>query len=79
MPVVPDAVKTEITEQATTLINTVLAPTHLYPRPKDWRWSYPVALYTKWWRHYWSYPGLVDSERLRDAVEDCPSPFVCCG
>jgi len=27
----------------------------------------------------WSYPGLVDSERLRDTVEDCPSPFVCCG
>ncbi len=25
----------------------------------------------------WSYPGLVDSDSLRDAVETCPSPFEC--
>jgi ADP-ribosylglycohydrolase len=28
---------------------------------------------------YWSYPGLVGSERLRDTLFDCPSPLVCCG
>ncbi len=52
MPVVPDAVRTEVTEKAATLIDTVLAPTHLYPRPKDWRWSYPIEIHTKWWHHY---------------------------
>jgi len=27
----------------------------------------------------WSYPGLVDSERLRDTLFDCPSPLIGCG
>ncbi len=29
------------------------------------------------WHALWSYPGLVDSDSLRDAVETCPSPFEC--
>jgi hypothetical protein len=52
MPTVPDALKTEINDKAAALIETVLAPTHLYPRPPDWRWSYPIELYTRWWHHY---------------------------
>jgi hypothetical protein len=47
MPTVPDAVKQEVEAKAAALIENVLSLAHLYPRPNDWRWSYPIALYTK--------------------------------
>ena len=52
MPTVPDPLKAEINDKAATLIATVLGPMHLYPRPKDRRWSYPIEFYTKWWHQY---------------------------
>jgi len=53
-PTVPDALKAEITEKATTLIETKLKPWKLeLDKPtKEHGYNYVVDLYTTWWRNY---------------------------
>ena len=47
---IPAALKVTVTERVNELLTDVLAPRHLIPRPPDYRWGHPVALYCRWWR-----------------------------
>lgn len=47
---IPLPLKTTVTERVNTLLTNVLAPRHVIPRPPDYRWGHPIALYCHWWR-----------------------------
>jgi hypothetical protein len=47
---IPASLKATVTAKVTTLLDEVLAPRHLIPRPPGYRWAYPIALSCHWWR-----------------------------
>ena len=51
-PEVPERVKIEVQTKADQLIATVLKPKHVQPPPEDNDFNYIVALFSKWYRHY---------------------------
>ncbi|MGI8565738.1 MAG: hypothetical protein ACR2LZ_04560 [Pyrinomonadaceae bacterium] len=51
-PKVPEALKAEVSEKATQLIESTLKRTYIKQPPKDNRFNYVVDLYTKWYRSY---------------------------
>lgn len=51
-PKVPAALKAEVEKRSQELIDKVLKPEHVKPRPKDHPWNYIVDLFTKWHHSY---------------------------
>jgi len=51
-PKVPQALKSEVSEKATQLIESILKPTYIKQPSKDNRFNYVVDFYTKWYRSY---------------------------
>src|SRR5204863_475972 len=47
---IPAPLKATVTAKVEALLTDALAPRHLVPRPPGYRWTYPVALYCRWWR-----------------------------
>ncbi len=47
-PKVSDAIKAEVSAQASALIETALKPKYTQPTPEDQRFNYIEDLYTKW-------------------------------
>ena len=48
----PDLLKAEVEAKAADLIENVLKPKHVLPRPKDGQFNYIIDIGAKWYRNY---------------------------
>jgi hypothetical protein len=69
-PKVPEALKDEVTQRATALVDTVLKPARVLRPPPDMQWNYLVNLYTRWYAGYFYFCGT-----LRCPAPNCLSEF----
>lgn len=51
-PKVPDGLKAEVSARANDLVESVLKPRYVEPKPDDHPWNYIIDIFTKWFRGY---------------------------
>ena len=56
-PVVPERIQSDTTRLVERLVQNVLKPTYVKPRPKDERFNYLIDISTKWHRHFFYVVG----------------------
>jgi hypothetical protein len=65
-PKVPDSVKSELTEKAERIIETILKPKYIKEKPKDYEYNYLVNIFSKWYSNYFYFCSRYN----------CPGPHA---
>jgi hypothetical protein len=75
-PEVPEYLKTVVKTSADELVESFLKPTFIKEPPKDYRWNYPVDIFTKWRQRYFYFCSTWRSPHPDAISEYFESRFV---